>query len=187
MLISSHTFPAAYHIPVISAVGHETDFTICDFAADLRAPTPSAAAELAVPDRAELAARLSMLEGRNREAIPRRIAEYRRKIDSLASSRIMSDPSRLTADRRLSLDRFADRLTNATDKKAEERGRELAAVAARLDALSPLGVLARGYSVVRVGDKVIRGVGELDVGDRVEIVLSNGRAEAEIKEITDGK
>lgn len=171
---------AASRIPVISAVGHETDFTICDFAADLRAPTPSAAAELAVPDRAELKIRLSQLEHRHSEAIPRRIAEYRKRIEALASSRIMSDPSRLTADRKLAVDRLVDRLLGAADKKTEQKGREISAIAARLDALSPLGVLARGYSVVRTGDKVVRSTNDVEVGDRVEIVLSEGRAEAEI-------
>lgn len=174
---------AASHIPIISAIGHETDFTICDFAADLRAPTPSAAAELAVPDRSELVIRLEELAHRNSEALPRRIAEYRRRIESLASSRIMSDPVRLTADKTLAVERLAERLDAAVDKKTEKKGRDLGALAARLDALSPLGVLARGYSVVRVGEKVIRSTNDLVTGDRIELVFANGRADAEIVSI----
>ena len=106
--------------------------------------------------------------------------EAGKRIDALASSRIMSDPTRLTADKSIALDRFSERLSVAFEKKTEQRGRELGALAARLEALSPLGVLARGYSVVRAGDKVIRRTEDVAVGERVEIVLANGRADAEI-------
>jgi exodeoxyribonuclease VII large subunit len=137
-------------IPVVSAVGHEPDFTIADFVADIRAATPSHAAEIVTPDREEWAARL---------------AETHRKLS----------PERYFADKRQQLDRLSERLASGWDRGASPRMKTLAALAARLDALSPLKVLARGYAVAQKTDGVpLRSVKEIAVGDTLDIRLSDG-------------
>lgn len=175
---------AASSIPVISAVGHETDFTICDFAADLRAPTPSAAAELAVPDRAELRVKINTLAGRSEAALPRMIAERRKTIARLAASRIMSNPARLTEDRKIELDGLADALGKAGDRKLSTLRDRVRSSAAHLEALSPLSVLSRGYAVVTGKDgAAITDASGLMVGESVNIKLKKGSAGAKIEKI----
>ena len=138
---------AASEIPVISAVGHETDFTICDFVADLRAPTPSAAAELVFPDReamkAELRARLARVGALAQAGVQAR----RQKLQTLAASRALRSPVTVLAERQMRVDELWVRLQNAGQQMGERREREIAAAAGRLQALSPLAVLQRGYAV----------------------------------------
>ncbi len=173
---------ASSEIPVISAVGHETDFTICDFAADLRAPTPSAAAELAVPDRLEMKAKLNMLSGRCESALPRMLAERRRTIERLAGSRILSNPGRITADRRIELDGLLEQLGKAGERKISSLREGLNTRAARLEALSPLAVLARGYAVVSdAHGRAVTNASALSRGDSVNIRFRSGSARAVIE------
>lgn len=175
---------AASDVPVISAVGHEVDFTICDFAADLRAPTPSAAAELAVPDRAELLSRLDDLSRRRGAALPRLLAERRRALGSLASSRILSSPARVIDERRLALDALSERLDGAASRLSAAKREALRGGAAHLEALSPLATLARGYAVVSGDDgEILRDASRLVPGERVRIRLSLGCADARIESI----
>ena len=138
---------AASEIPVISAVGHETDFTICDFVADLRAPTPSAAAELVFPDReamkAELRARLARVGALAQAGVQAR----RQKLQTLVASRALRSPVTVLAERQMRVDELWVRLQNAGQQMGERREREIAAAAGRLQALSPLAVLQRGYAV----------------------------------------
>ena len=138
---------AASEIPVISAVGHETDFTICDFVADLRAPTPSAAAELVFPDReamkAELRARLARVGALAQAGVQAR----RQKLQTLAASRALRSPVTVLAERQMRVDELWIRLQNAGQQMGERRAREIAAAAGKLEALSPLAVLQRGYAV----------------------------------------
>jgi exodeoxyribonuclease VII large subunit len=149
-------------IPVVSAVGHEPDFTIADFAADVRAATPSHAAEIVSPDCEEWIARL---------------AEARRKLS----------PERYFADKRQQLDRFGERLTNSWERCAAPRRKTAAALAARLDALSPLKVLGRGYAVAHNADGVpLRSVKQAAVGDVLDIRLSDGRIKSCVEGIIDG-
>ncbi|MGI6167306.1 MAG: exodeoxyribonuclease VII large subunit [Eubacteriales bacterium] len=170
---------AASKIPVISAVGHETDFTICDFAADLRAPTPSAAAELAVPDRAELKARVSVLGRRLGIALARMIDTRRKTVERLAASRILSRPQRLTDDRKLELDALATALDEKMHRHLAALHDKLSARAAHLEALNPLSVLSRGYAVVsNPAGAAVRNIGQIRVGDRVRIRFSDGVAGA---------
>ncbi|MDR0293563.1 MAG: exodeoxyribonuclease VII large subunit [Oscillospiraceae bacterium] len=146
-------------IPVVSAVGHEPDFTIADYVADVRAATPSHAAEIVAPGIDEWFARL---------------AEARRKLS----------PARFFADRRQQLDRLSERLAGAWERGSSPRAKTLAALAARLDALSPLKVLARGYSVVRNADgAMVKSVKELAVGDAVDVRLREGRFRGRVEEI----
>lgn len=175
---------AASAVPVISAVGHEVDFTICDFAADLRAPTPSAAAELAVPDRAELRANVMTLSRRLGSALPRMAAERRRALLRLAGSRILENPARLTDERRLLLDGLYTRLEGGSANTIKAKRDALAGGAAHLEALSPLSVLARGYAVVTCDDGMtVRSAQSLEVGDKVGIRLPDGSAGAIIESI----
>lgn len=139
---------AASRIPVISAVGHETDFTLCDFAADLRAPTPSAAAELAVPDRAELLAGLESLRARMRGAVAERLESEKGRLDGLTRSRVLQSPLEGVELRRVRVDQLAGALSAAMRRRADAAKAVLAQSAGRLNALSPLAVLSRGYAVV---------------------------------------
>ena len=135
-------------IPVISAVGHEPDVTISDFVADLRAATPSNAAELAVPDRTELQARLAGLEKQLAAALQRRAQNARSRLEALTGRPVLKDPLRPVQDRRQTLDRLTERLAAAEAAVLSEQRTRLARLAAGLDAMSPLKVLARGYAVV---------------------------------------
>lgn len=151
---------AASPVPVISAVGHETDITLCDLVADLRAATPSAAAEAATPDRVELLGQLDRLGG--------------------ALARALVAPTRHAGER---LDRAADRLTVDMTRMLERGGARLAAAGARLDALSPLKVLARGYAVARDGDgRVLRRVGQCAPGLAFRLRLQDGEVSARVGE-----
>ncbi len=140
---------AQSEIPVISAVGHETDFTICDFVADLRAPTPSAAAELVFPDReamkAELRARLARVGALAQAGVQAR----RQTLQALAASRALRSPVTVLEERQMRVDELWIRLQNAGQQMGERRAREIAAAAGKLQALSPLAVLQRGYAVAQ--------------------------------------
>lgn len=163
-------------IPVISAVGHEPDVSIADFTADLRAATPSNAAELAAPDQQELLRQLDALRLRMGELTGRRLATQRQRLNGLADRRAMQDPSAFLQDRRQSLDWLQGRLASAAEKRVErERGR-FSALAASLDALSPLKVLSRGYSVVRdERGTIVKDSAAVSAGERVDITLGRGR------------
>lgn len=164
-------------VPVVSAVGHETDFTIADFAADLRAPTPSAAAELVVPSRAELAAAVDGLKQRLITLTRRLLEQKRLRLKGLAQRPVLQRPQgRLLQDRQR-LDELTRRLSYAAGQFVGSRRRELAGLAGRLDALSPLAVLGRGYSITRrVSDgRVLKDAREVAVGEHVTVLLHQGQ------------
>ncbi len=173
---------AACRIPVISAVGHESDFTICDFVADLRAPTPSAAAELAVPDQAEL--RQFFLGGaaRLQQLMTDRIRQEKRALQQLQSSGVLARPERLLDPLRLRTDELSERLERAVSARLERGRRALAERCAALKALDPLGVLARGYAAVKKDEKTVMRSAELSVGDRIEVLFADGAATAVVQE-----
>lgn len=171
---------AASGVPVISAVGHETDFSLCDFAADLRAPTPSAAAELAVPDSAELSRHVAQLGLRLDGAVDRALRLRRDRVAALAASRILSDPARLTDDRRMALLSLSGRLDGSADRALESAHFRLAATARHLGALDPFSILSRGYAAVFAGERAVRSVDELRTGDSVVLRLADGTATADI-------
>ncbi len=177
---------AACSIPVISAVGHESDFTICDFVADLRAPTPSAAAELAVPDRAELKARLDRMAARMQQSLTGRIAQERQLLRQLGQSAALAHPERLLDPIRLRVADMGERLDRAAAQRADKLRDALAAVCARLEALGPLRVLHRGYAAVsRAGQTVMR-AGQLRAGDLLEIRFADGSVTAAVQNVTAG-
>lgn len=194
---------AASEIPVISAVGHETDYTICDFAADMRAPTPSAAAELAVPDSAELRRRIGALSSAMYSGMTNRIRAERQYLSSLASKRVLSAPDAVLRDRRLLLDALLGRLDGASSRRLAEGQRKLTEVssmldraverclaaerrtlseqAAKLDALSPLSVLSRGYGAVFDENGVsIHSAEQLHIGDVLRLRLCDGEADTKV-------
>ena len=175
---------AASKIPIISAVGHETDFTICDFAASLRAPTPSAAAELAVPDTEDIKRRLENVNTRNRNTIQANLSRARQRLDSIIKTGILSSPERLLDERRMSVLYNSEKLQRrASDLLSAEKIR-FAGAAEKLSALNPLGIISRGYSAVtnEAGD-VIRSASQVSEGDRINVRFSDGYAVADVIKI----
>ena len=162
-------------LPVISAVGHEPDVTIADFVADVRAATPSNAAELAVPDRRELAGQLGRQAARMRRAMTARLEEERGRLDRCAASRALTDPLASLRDKRVLLDWQQSRLTSRMQSELQARRGALAALAASLDALSPLKVLGRGYALARdEGGHVVSSVSQVRAGQPISLRLTDG-------------
>ena len=168
---------AASRIPVISAVGHETDFTICDFVADLRAPTPSAAAELAVPDQHQLAARLTQLYGALRQSALHRVEVENTRLASIRGKRCLATPLFYVEEQGMRLDYFVRRFAAAARVQTSRAEGRLSAAAGKLDALSPLKVLSRGYSIVYKDGEVQHSVEGIRSGDKLSLRLSDGRIE----------
>jgi exodeoxyribonuclease VII large subunit len=169
--------------PVISAVGHETDFTICDFVADMRAPTPSAAAEIAVPDRRELIMRLDRLDERLCSALVRSVARYRELIDSL-SERVSIDALKKQLRARADeVERLNEKSSLLVKTLLRLKREQLSTVAAQADALSPLSTLFRGYSVAEKDGLVVKRAEELSPGDKFTLIMQDGCVEAEVLEI----
>lgn len=175
---------AASELPVISAVGHEIDFTLCDFAADRRAPTPSAAAELAVPERYELkrklgnvTARLELLEGKKLELL-------RSTLERMKKSRALTDPRNFIDDRRMALGIAEDKLYNRITFLLERKKSALAGKTAKLDAMNPLSVLSRGYGAAFAPDgTVIRSAAQVEKGSDISLMLSDGTVRATVCDI----
>lgn len=165
---------AAVSIPVISCVGHETDFTICDFVADLRAPTPSAAAELAVPDGAELLQRLTLLSSAAKRAAEAGLTQRARRLNELTSKRCLSTPLYPVEERAMRLDRAVRRFTSAAERVTARAGTRLASAAGKLDAMSPLRVLSRGYALASKDGHVVRSAEELHPTDKIILRLHDG-------------
>ena len=175
---------AASELPVISAVGHEIDFTLCDFAADRRAPTPSAAAELAVPERYELkrklgnvTARLELLEGKKLELL-------RSTLERMKKSRALTDPRNFIDDKRMALGIAEDKLYNRITFLLERKKSALAGKTAKLDAMNPLSVLSRGYGAAFASDgTVIRSAAQVEKGSDISLMLSDGTVRATVCDI----
>ena len=162
-------------IPVISAVGHEPDVTITDFVADLRAATPSNAAELAVPDQNELFAWLDSVRQRMERGVSLPLQKARRDLNRLGASRVMENPMRYIEDKRMLLDYQSRRLEQGFTQTVGEERERFARLAASLDALSPLKVLGRGYSIARgAKGEVLASVAGVTEGDLLHLRLSDG-------------
>lgn len=175
----------ASEIPVISAVGHETDFTICDFVADRRAPTPSAAAELAVPDRADLRQGIKNTETRLRGAVRTKTDRLRAKVELMSSCYSMRSFGDLINSKRMDTLRLSEKLDAAAAQRVKNERNRLAWLIGKLDALDPLAVLSRGYAIISTydGKKDISDVSRLDVGERINIRLRDGLAVADVVSI----
>lgn len=171
-------------IPVISAVGHEIDFTICDFVADMRAATPSAAAELAVPDTKELLVRFGNVDKRLAAILSDKTERCAERLERLKNSRVFTDKTFLTSRAELLLDHSTERLCSAACSAIDKKTASFSSAAAKLDALSPLKVLSRGYSLARDKDgNAIRSVSQLKQGDPVGLRLADGMAECTVQKI----
>lgn len=171
----------ASKIPVVSAVGHETDFTICDFVSDLRAPTPSAAAELCTPDIREEKRRILSLQRYFREEACQILALFSQRLDRLVQDSPLGRPELLLDSQKQALGSLFGRLVGNCAERLESSRQRLALLAGSLHALSPLQVLARGYAVVSDSrGTVVRSASQLSPGERVTLRLASGRAKAEI-------
>lgn len=170
---------ASSEIPVISAVGHESDFTICDFVADMRAPTPSAAAELAVPDATELIASLASQSARLTGAFSAKVKRARGELDFLTSRRVMRSPLAMLDDKNMRLSHITDRAYMAYSRMLSDKKAELSKSLSKLEALDPLSVIARGFSVAfDKNGKIIRSVSDVNAGDSFDLCVSDGNIKA---------
>ena len=170
-------------IPVISAVGHEPDITISDYVADLRAATPSNAAELAVPDGEELALRLGDTFSHLAYMEKKRIDALRQRLDTLASKKIMRSPEEYLNELRLALTIQQERMIAAARQLLGAKRRRFVQQAATLDALSPLKVLGRGYGFVTREGAIVKSADDLQAGDQIQIRLQGGRADCQVQQI----
>ena len=164
-------------LPIISAVGHETDFSISDFVADLRAPTPSAAAELAVPD---IKQKINVYQNRLRMSLVKKVEIMKLRYEKCMNSRVFKEPTRNINDNYLRIDNYIKRLENTIKIKQKEEKTKYIELISKLDALSPLKTLTRGYSIVETDNKIIKSSKQLSTGDKIKLRFSDGQKNAEI-------
>ncbi len=172
-------------IPVISAVGHETDFTICDFVSDLRAPTPSAAAELAVPDVSDVLKLIGRLNRSAASAVKNKISQSENELKRLAENRVLRSPVSYIDSLYETFDRVCTSYKRVAEAVVDEHSQRLRIIAAKLDAYSPLKTLSRGYSIAYKGDDILRSVNGLSQNDRLKIKLQDGSAECVVTSISE--
>ena len=169
------------NIPIISAVGHETDFTICDFVADLRAPTPSAAGELAVPDIKDVLWKIGNLKQRLSSSLTKKLELMKTQYQKVLKSKVFTSPQDMLNERRLKLDSLLKQLENKSEITIKNKKLKLVKSVATLDSLSPLKTLSRGYAMVQKEDgKIIKKASDLAKDDKIEITLMEGKAEAKV-------
>ena len=170
-------------IPVISAVGHEPDVTISDFVADLRAATPSNAAELAVPDRDALAQNLDSMSASMAASLSRQLKGAQQHLNVLAASPALRSPTGYLEQREKSLEMLKNRMIAAQNQNVHRKNQRYIAAVSKLDAMSPLKVLTRGYSMAQTErGEVLRSVSQVDLGERIQISLSDGTLSATVME-----
>lgn len=167
-------------LPIISAVGHETDFSISDFVADLRAPTPSAAAELAVPDIYEIKQKINVYQNRLRMSLVKKVEIMKLRYEKCMNSRVFKEPTRNINDNYLRIDSYIKRLENTIKIKQKEEKTKYIELISKLDALSPLKTLTRGYAIVETDHKIIKSSTQLNTGDKIKLRFSDGQKNAEI-------
>ena len=171
-------------IPVISAVGHEPDVTISDYVADLRAATPSNAAELAVPDQQELRKKLSMMQASMEQSVQKTLKLSRQRLTGLAEKRALQSPLNYVEDRRVLLDFLSTRLHAAGQKMLHEKKQRFVRLTAALDAMSPLKVLSRGYSMVTdEAGTLVTSADTVEPGQRIHVSLRSGSLTAQVTQI----
>ena len=175
-------------IPVISAVGHEPDVTISDFVADLRAATPSNAAELAVPDQDALRQNLDSMSAAMATALNRQIKAARQHLNVLSQSPALRSPTGYIEQREKGLELLKNRLISAQNQSIQRKNARYIAAVSKLDAMSPLKVLTRGYSMAQnSGGEVIRSVSQVERGERITISLSDGKVSATVMDKEEAK
>lgn len=167
-------------IPIISAVGHETDFTIADFVADLRAPTPSAAAELAVPDIEEIKRKLETYNQRYKISLKKKIEFMKLRYQKCMSSKVFTDPTAKIKEQYINLDIIIKNLENLITNKVKDSKTKSIELISKLDTLSPLKTLTRGYSIVQKDGKTIKSVKELKTNDVLGIRFTDGEIKTKV-------
>jgi exodeoxyribonuclease VII large subunit len=178
---------AASHIPIVSAVGHQTDYTLADFVADRRAATPSQAAELVVPDVKELYKYVSTLQNMLESNIRNLVKNNIRRLEQVTQNRVLKNPYEAINIRQQLLDNCVQRLDQTMKKIILGKEHEFQIITEKLAMLNPLAVLARGYSILRTLDgQSIKDAVTLQVGQKIEIVLNQGMVEAEIIHVQEG-
>ena len=172
------------HIPVISAVGHEPDVTICDYVADLRAATPSNGAELAVPDQEAIRQILDSNLSAMTSALTRQIKASRQQLNALRASPALQSPMGYLNQRKQNLDLLKNRLLSVENQHLDRKRRQYIELTAKLDAMSPLKVLTRGYAMAHTEENsVIRSVKQVKPGDRIQLILQDGNLHAQVTDM----
>ncbi len=167
-------------LPIISAVGHETDFTIADFVADLRAPTPSAAAELATINVEEAKENLNKYNLRMKMALKKKTELMKLQLEKVLNSRAFKNPLQRVQDEYLRLDNLIKSMQNSINKKYVDSKNIYLNIVTKLDSLSPLKTLSRGYSIIQKDGKIIKSKDSVKSGDKIDITLSDGNIVASI-------
>lgn len=170
----------ASQLPVISAVGHETDFTIADFVADLRAPTPSAAAELAVADVVELQQKLTNYQNRLKISLKKKVELMRLKYEKCMATRAFKEPLQKINEQYVQIDMLVKAMEHGIHNKLNANKNRAMQAIAKLDALSPLKTLTRGYCIAQINQKAIRSVQEVKQGDELQLKFIDGNRNAKI-------
>ena len=171
-------------IPIISAVGHETDFTIADFVADLRAPTPSAAAELAVKDIRDITDKLANYNKRYKLALNKKVEFMRLRFEKVMNRRAYTNPLQRVQDEYVRLDKITKNIENLVVKKERELRLKTVQIITKIDSLSPLKALTRGYAVAEKNGNIVKSISDIKLNDEINITFSDGKAKANIKEIS---
>ncbi|MBE6700969.1 MAG: exodeoxyribonuclease VII large subunit [Ruminococcaceae bacterium] len=174
----------ASKIPIISAVGHETDFSISDFVSDLRAPTPSAAAELALPDYRSEQENIFSKHNKISVLLNNKFSNLHTKIDSISMKKCLTSPKNFIDDKRITLDNLSTKLDDKVKVLLDKKGLSMSAVVSKLDALNPLKVISRGYSAVFKEDgKLVKSIDDVKVGDNIDFTTVGGSVSAVVEKI----
>ncbi len=171
-------------IPIISAVGHETDFTIADFVADLRAPTPSAGAELAQIDVAEVKAKIESYKERCKTALKQKVQFMKLRYEKVLASKVFKEPTQKINEYYLNIDMKLKNMEMIMQNKIKESKLKAMNYTAKLDALSPLKTLTRGYSIVESNGKVLKSIKEVKDKETIDIRLTDGKITATVEKTT---
>jgi exodeoxyribonuclease VII large subunit len=170
----------ASELPIISAVGHETDFSISDFVADLRAPTPSAAAELAVADTSELKIKLDNYKTRYKLALKKKVELMRLQYEKCMARRVFKEPLQEINEKSIRLDMIVKNMQNAIENKYKDSKNEMIKLVSKLDTLSPLKTLTRGYSITQKGGVIVKSANDLNKDDEIELRFVDGNKKAKV-------
>ena len=168
------------NLPIISAVGHETDFTIADFVADLRAPTPSAAAELAVPNIEDVEEKIYMYQGRYKQALKRKLEIMKLRYEKAISNRVFTDPLKQVNENYILVDNIVKKMQDNVSNNIKVEKEKAIKLISKIDALSPLKTLTRGYCITSKDDVVMKSINDVEVDDEINIRFFDGSGRAKI-------
>lgn len=170
-------------IPIISGVGHEIDFTISDFVADKRAPTPTGAAMLAVPDKEEILRYLSNARNRVKKSLYNKLDSYKEVLSKYKTNYLLNNPIRLYEMKEQKLDILYDKLNESMNRIIDRNNNYIDTLRIKLDLLNPIGILDKGYSIMYKDNKIIKDINDVSVSDNISIMIKNGSVIANVKDI----